>query len=200
MKALTIDGIIKDGIALGIKNLPALLVNTLLWILTFWIPYLNVGTTIGLVGLIAKMGRNEGLSFTEIFNPEYRKNMGEFFLVASFVGLGVTIGYVFLIIPAVVIGIAWSQAVLLVIDKNYEPMAAIKKSNELTYGKKWIIFLAPFIIAVVLVIILAILYTVTHFISGILAGLIGVAGYVFIFAILAGVKAQIYKELTVGVK
>ena len=103
MAELTIDGIVKNSVEKGIRNLVPLLVNVVLWILTFWIPYLNVGTTIALfVGITSKMANDQPISLTEIFNPVYRKRMGEFFLALSFVQMGIWIGIMFLIIPGIV--------------------------------------------------------------------------------------------------
>jgi hypothetical protein len=119
MEGFTIANIIKVGIQRGLKNLVPVLVNTVLWIVTIWIPYLNVGTTIGLwVGVIAKMSRDEEISMTEIFNPAYRKRMGQYFLVWGFMMAGIMMGMIFLYIPGIVIAIAWMLAPLLVIDKE----------------------------------------------------------------------------------
>jgi len=50
--------------------------------------------------------------------------------------VGIGAGCVFFIVPGIVIGIAWSLAVLLVIDKGKNPTGAITLSNNLTYGHK----------------------------------------------------------------
>jgi len=199
MNDLTLEGMFKDGFALGLKNLVAIIVNVILWGLTIWIPYLNVGTTIGLFTLIAKMGRDEGLSFTEIFNPEYRKYMGEFFLVIGFMIMGITAGYLFLIIPGIVIAIAWGQATLLVLDKGFDPIAAIKKSNEITYGKKWIIFLGPLLVMIVSVIVLGIVSSIGSKIHPTIGGLLGLAGVILVIPFYMGINAYIYRELTSGI-
>lgn len=141
MSDFSVLGIIKEGAVRGLKNFVAIVVNVILWALTIWIPYLNVGTTIGLfAGLIIKMKNGESISMTEIFNPAYRKRMGELFLTSSFVGMGAGLGMVFLVVPGVVISLAWSLAGYLVLEKEQDPMEAISKSNSLTYGKKWTIF------------------------------------------------------------
>ena len=44
---LQIKQTIMDGVQYGLKNVASLLLMVVLYILTFWIPYLNVGTTIG---------------------------------------------------------------------------------------------------------------------------------------------------------
>ena len=107
MNTLTVGGILTNSFQRGMKNLIPVLVNTILWILTIWIPYLNVGTTIGLMaGVVAKMSRGETISMTEIFDPVYRKRMGEFFLVTGLIFMGTFAGFMFFIIPGYVISIA----------------------------------------------------------------------------------------------
>ncbi|TFH38713.1 MAG: hypothetical protein E4G96_10095, partial [Chrysiogenales bacterium] len=105
MKGFTVSAIITNGFTRGIQNIVPVLVNTVLWILTLWIPYLNVGTTIGMMaGVIAKMSRGDTISMTEIFDPVYRKRMGEFFIVIGLMLMGLIAGFMFFIIPAYVIG------------------------------------------------------------------------------------------------
>ena len=152
MNQLTVSGIITNAIQIGIKNVASIIGAVILWILTIWIPYLNVGTTIAMVGLVVAISKGGVISPTEIFNAKYRKNMGEFFLLMIFLMMGVYGGMIFLIIPGIVIGIAWGQAVYLLIDKDLNPTEALAVSNKITYGKKWTIFLGNFILAVVMMI------------------------------------------------
>lgn len=140
MQQLTIGGTMRNGLAIGLRNALSLVGAIILWILTIWIPYLNVGTTIGLVGIVAKMGRGNVISPTDIFDKAYRKQMGEYFLVSVFVWAGVSIGSLFLLVPGITIGLAWSLAPLLVLDKGRNPMSALQESNDLTFGKKATIF------------------------------------------------------------
>ena len=51
-RKITVAGVISEGIGLGIKNAISMLGATILWLLTIWIPYLNVGTTIAMTGLL----------------------------------------------------------------------------------------------------------------------------------------------------
>lgn len=147
-KELTIGGIFREGIPLGIKNAVSIVGAYILWLLTFWIPYLNVGTTIGLVGIIAAISKGDIVSSTDIFNPKYRKYMGEFFLVTIFLSVGCTIGLTFMVIPGIVIAIAWGQAVLLVLDKGINPIKALTVSNDITYGKKATIFFGALLVGI----------------------------------------------------
>jgi hypothetical protein len=195
---------IKEGIAIGAKNLGPILVNVLLWVVTLWIPYLNVGTTIGLmVGIVTKAGKGEPIDMTDIFDPKYRKYRGEFFLSSGLVGLGVGAGAVFGIIPGIVISLAWSLTLLLVIDKGKNPTEAITLSNQCTYGYKrrmvgiyMLTGLAFFLVSLILMSI------------GGASRNLGVIGFmtfitvlVWIFAIFVfiGIQASVYKQLAADV-
>lgn len=159
---MTINTIFKGGFSLGFKNLLPLVGVLILYVLTCWIPYLNVGTTIALVGLPAAMSRGEAISPTEIFDAKYRKNMGNFFLLSVFYFFGIVIGILFGIIPGIVLSYSWFIAFLLLVDKEMNPMQALAESNRRTYGHKLTIFLS--------MLILGILYWVLSFISGMITG------------------------------
>ena len=63
MSDLNVSGIINSGFTKGIKSALPIGINAVLWALTIWIPYINVGTTIGLfAGLAAKASRDEPIS------------------------------------------------------------------------------------------------------------------------------------------
>jgi len=183
---------LREGFDLTIKNIVPVLVNLLLWIITIWIPYLNVGTTIGLFsGIVIKLSRGETIAFTEIFEPKYRKFMGEYFLTAGLLFLGVFIGVCFFIIPGIIISIAWTFALVLVIDKEINPTEAIAMSNKITYGYKGRIFLINFIISVIFFVVQTIL---GKFDNGFAVFLIII---VFIFQVLVtlGIQASMYRRL-----
>ena len=200
---LKIGDIITNGFQIGLKYFLPLLVNYVLWIITIWIPYLNVGTTIGIVAIAAKISKGQPISMTEIFNPAYRKEMGNFFLACAFVGMGVGIGFIFLFIPGFVIAIAWSLAILLVVDKGMEPMAAIKKSNEVTYGKKWTIFFGQFFLGLILAVAAGIAGWILSLLFGFLPGVINsilmtivsIGIMALIGSIMTGAAAYIYGNL-----
>ena len=201
VKKLAIDFTIREGITIGIKNIGPILVNVILWILTVWIPYLNVGTTIGLsVGIIAMASRGEAISMTEIFNPKYRKYMGEFFLTSGLISIGVSIGILLFIIPGIIIGLAWSLAIMLVIDKEKNPMESISLSNKLTYGYKWRmvgIYIIPCVVFTVAQIILMSIGNAAR-ISGFTGFLIFLTMLFEIFVFI-GLQASVYRQLTEGV-
>ncbi len=193
MNTLTVGDIITNAIQIGLKNMVNLVGAVILWLVTIWIPYLNVGTTIGIYNLVLAMSRDEPFTPTDIFDPKYRKYMGEFFLLMGFMGFGVLIGLYFFIIPGLVISIAWGLAIYIMFDKGVSPLEAIKLSNEITYGEKWTIFLGTFALVIVLEVALFILLWIF---SGILAGLVGLVGLVAITSIVLGAYAYIYRILS----
>ncbi len=198
---LSVMGIVQNSIAIGTKNAASVFGAVLLWILTIWIPYLNVGTTIGLIGMIAAMSRGQVVSPTEIFNPKYRQHMGEFFLLTAFEYFGTVAGMMFMVIPGIVISIAWGQAKLLLIDEKVSsPTEALTKSNQLTHGKKWTIFGGTLLLIVGSMLVLFILSFVLGKISPILGLVAYLIGFVFMFGLMFGASAYVYGELTKDMK
>ena len=150
---MTIFNVLKGGISIGLKNFLSLVVACILYLLTIWIPYYNVGTSIAMVTLPAALSRGEVISPTEIFNPKYRKNMGNFFLLIVLITLGISIGYVFIIIPGIILTYSWLLAILLLVDKGLNPMQALNESNSRTYGHKLTIFFS-FLGALLIIVLL----------------------------------------------
>ena len=114
---LQIKQTIMDGVQYGIKNVASLLLMVVLYIVTVWIPYLNVGTTIGFYKTIIKIGRGEIINPTAIFDKEnFSINLGEFFLLMGFISIGVSAAAMFMFIPGIVMSIAWSMAMFFFIS------------------------------------------------------------------------------------
>lgn len=201
-KKLNIIATIKDGIAIGLVNFLSLILVTVLYLLTIWIPYLNVGTTIAMSSLPAEMAKGKAINPLFIFEAKYRKNMGEFFILMALMSGAISVGFLFGGIPGLVISIAWNFASVLFVDKDMSALDALRESNRLTYGNKWRIFGSEFLAGLAIVIVVAII-----------AGLFGIGNigwletigaiiYVIliIFAVpaLYGIEASIYRQLTTG--
>ncbi len=202
MKKLNIIPTIKDGIGLALVNYLSLVLTVVLYVLTIWIPYLNVGTTIALASLPAEMAKGTVVKPTFIFDSKYRKNMGEFFILVALQVGAILIGFLFGIIPGIVLGVAWTFAVVLFVDKNMSAIEALRASNDMTYGNKWRIFGALMLVALCI-----------GFLNGIIQALFGIgdiswlktigAFIVLIIEVFAepailGVQASIYKQLSTG--
>ena len=154
---------IRDGVQYGLKNFFPLFLMVILYILTFWIPYLNVGTTIGFYKAIIGIGRGEIIDPVSIFDKDNFKNLGGFFLLLGLVSIGVTAAAAFMLIPAIVIGIAWSFAIYFLIDKKISPIKALGLSYDSTYGNKWRIFFVGLICGICVCIICLILGLIPKF-------------------------------------
>ncbi|HPW67211.1 MAG TPA: hypothetical protein PLS84_09070 [Salinivirgaceae bacterium] len=145
---LSFGGIILQGIKLGIFNILSILVAIILWALTIWIPYLNVGTTIGLISMPIGMSKGNIMSPTEIFKRKYRQYMGEFFILTGLKAQGLLPALLFLVIPYIILNLAWSQATYLLLDKGVNPAEALTLSNKMTDGHKAKIFFAKLILTI----------------------------------------------------
>ena len=168
IKKLDFGGTLKEGFDLGIKNILPLFVNTLLFGLTCWIPYFGLGVMIGFIGLVPKVSHGEQISYTEVFDPKYRKAIGEFFLTLGMMGMAIVAS----LFGALAVSYAFSQALYLLVDKGKNTSEAISLSNKCTYGNKLMMFGIQFVIGLI--------------------GWIPVLGP----AVTTGVNASIYRQLT----
>ena len=141
---------IKDGVRYGLKNFFPLLLMVILYVVTVWIPYLNVGTTIGLYKAVIRIGRGETIDPTAIFAKENFKDLSGFFLLLGLLYMGITVACFFLFIPGIVMGIAWGFAIYFFLDKKVSPLKALRLSYDTTFGNKWRIFFLGFICALVI--------------------------------------------------
>lgn len=181
---------LKTSIAWGLKNLPSIIGAVVLWGLTCWIPYLNIGTTIALITIPLEISKGKIISPTFIFDSKYRRYMGEFFLLNGLRFQGVAIGFAMFFIPGIVINLAWSMSNLLLIDKEMNPMEALAKSNKATDGNKASMFLASLVIGVIIMIFLWI-FGYLGIVGSILSFLLIIAASPIFFSL----KAYFYKTL-----
>ena len=77
IKKLNIMATLKDGVAIALVNYLSLVATAALYVLTIWIPYLNVGTTIAMSSLPAEMAKGNILNPLFIFKGEYRFFIGD---------------------------------------------------------------------------------------------------------------------------
>lgn len=193
---LSIPDIIQNGIQIGIKYVVPIIVNAILSLISIWIPYLNGGILIAWMSFPIKMSRGESIEMTEVWKPEYRKNMGDVFiafglLIAALLGSYVVIGM------GVVLMMGWYIAMQLVIDKGMTGPEAFKKSWEATNGNKMTIFLAQLVFIVGFFIVAAILSAIGGLatILGYLTGLLTLGLMLALYPILHGMHAYIYQKL-----
>ena len=77
-----------------------------------------------------------------IFDAKYRKYMGDFLITTGLMIIPVFIASLFMIVPGIVLSIAWSLAYFFLFEKKKNPMQAISAS-------KWTMFfvLLAFVVA-----------------------------------------------------
>jgi hypothetical protein len=195
---LDVGQALKGCFDIGLKNVFPIIGSAILWVLTVWIPYLNIGTTIALFTVLpVKLAKGESFSPTEIFDAKYRENMTNFFLILGLVNAAIGFGLLLFIFPAIVLHLAWLLAPVLVINFGSKPIDAMNESYKATYGSKWAIFFSYLLLGIIIVIVAAIItliVKVTSFLSYILYIALSLASIGLYF----GLMAQIIKTLLLG--
>ena len=144
---------ITEAIQLGIKNVAPLILTVILYVITVWIPYLNVGTTIGLYRIIINMTKGKVINPLSIFDKDNFKNLGNFFLFLGLLSMGISAAALFMFVPAIIMSIAWGFAIYFLIDKKMTPVKAMALSDKVTDGEKWNIFFIYLVFGLVMSII-----------------------------------------------
>lgn len=178
---------IKDGVQYGLKNFFPLLLMVILYAVTVWIPYINIGTTIGLYKAVIGIGRGETIDPTAIFAKDNFKNLSGFFLLLGLLYMGITVACFFMLIPGLVMSIAWGFAVYFFLDKKVSPLKSLQLSYDSTFGNKWRIFLVGLLCGLLICVICGILTAIPK------VGMVlcGVAAILFC-AIMVAVEGVMY--------
>lgn len=137
MQKLNFTQSVRDSRSIYGRNVTAILAALLLWLSTLWIPGINIGTTIALLLLPARLAEGTRIHPFEIFRAEYRSRMSDCFLMAGMMAVPIVLALTFVFFPGVVLLLAWSQAFSYLILRNKEPIEAIRASNRATCGSKW---------------------------------------------------------------
>ena len=192
-KKITLAKVLTEGFSIGIKNFVSLFVATLLWIVTIWIPFINVGTTIAIKSVPIELSKGKVISPLFIFDKKYRQYMGEFFNLIGLMMLSLIPAVLFIIVPGIIINISWSLAIYIMLDKEVSPSDALIMSNKATYGYKWIIFGVSVVLGVCFFVVNLILGLIPlGFLSAILSLLLTCVYQV----VNLGCEAVIYRDLT----
>lgn len=197
MNKLPFKETLVEACQIGIKNLLSLVLVTILYVITIWIPYLNIGTTIAMQTIPAMLAKGQVIDPLFIFDGKYRKNMGEFFILIGLELMALIPAFLLLFAPGIVLSIAWSLAILLFVDKDMKALDALRKSNELTYGYKWRIFWLIFVMSLCLQVVSGIFAGIFGALDldGVAACISGILGLLFVpFGL--GLDAVIYRNLT----
>src|SRR5690606_5613710 len=127
------------------------------------------------------------------------------FLLMGLMLLGLILVLPFMVIPFIILSLSWSQAVLILLDKNYNITGCLSQSNKITYGYKCSLFFLNILVSLFLVLgyLLVILIGLgVGFLAG--GGIITIViTYLFLLitvliwiAFSLGVQGTVYKELS----
>lgn len=196
MRKISLLPVLTEGFQICLKNFLPIFLAYILWIVTIWIPYLNVGTTIAILSLPVELSKgNSMVSPLFIFDGKYRRYMGEFFALVGLMSISLIPAFLFGIIPGIIISISWTLAIYILIDKGIAPGEALVKSNNATYGYKWTLFGLTLVVGVINIIV--------AFIAGAIFGGLGLFGALLIWIVMAVVmvfstacNAVVYRDLT----
>lgn len=146
MKKLDFAETLKDSIEIGVKNAPSIVVAVILWLVTIWIPYINIGTTIAIKLLPVELAKGNVINPLSIFDSKYRRYMGEFLITWGLMLIPIYIATLFLVVPGIVLSLSWTLSFYFLLDKGKNPIEAIKA----TYGSKWTMFFVILVFSIIM--------------------------------------------------
>jgi hypothetical protein len=185
---LNIQQTLTEGVSLGLKNIVNLLLMSLLYIITIWIPYLNVGTTIGFYKAIVALSKGEAIDPTSIFSRDNYKSLGDFFLLLGLQTAGIGAAAMFFFVPAMVVSLAWQFSMYFFLDKKTSPLKSLGLSYDATCGEKWRLFFVYLALGVCICIVTGVLALIPK-VGPVLCFLAIIAA----FPAMMGVEATLYK-------
>lgn len=191
MEKLNIIETLKEGVNCAVKNIVSLLVAVVLYVLTVWIPYLNVGTTVGLVKFVIAMSRGEAVDPLILFKKENFDNIGNLFLFLGLEAMGLAAAAFFMLVPAIVLGIAWSFALYFLVDRNMRPVEALDLSFKVTNGEKWRIFATELLLVIAISIFCGLLGAIPK-----VGGFLSAVASIFSIAVCIAVESVMFKHFS----
>ena len=196
MKKLDFAETFKDAITIGVKNAPSVIAAVALFLVTIWIPYINIGTFIAITLLPTQLAKGEVINPLGIFDSKYRRYMGEFLITMGLMVIPIYIAFIFMIIPGIVLSLAWSLAYYFLIEKGKNPIEALKASNDATYGSKWTMFAVALVFGIAAAIVMLIFSAICGMINvGFITFVVMFALVVIVMSIGMAISASFWKQL-----
>ena len=133
-KRVDIAAAAADTFAIATRHAPSIIAAVILFLLTLWVPYVNLGTLIALTLLPVRLARDERIEALSIFRSEYRRRMGDFLLTAALKLAALTLGTALLVIPGIVLALAWKPAYWCLAEHDKSPLEAIRAAEAATFA------------------------------------------------------------------
>jgi len=195
-KRLDFAETVKDALTIGVKNAPSLIAAVALWLVTIWIPYLNVGTTIAITLLPAELAKGNIINPLGIFDSKYRRYMGEYFITFCLQMIGIYAAMLFLFIPGIVLALSWTLSFYYLLEKGKNPIESLRASNDAMYGSKLIAFLINLVFCIAALIVLFVLSAICGAINvGFITFIVMLAFVVLVASISMAINASIWRQL-----
>ena len=196
MKKLDFAETFKDAITIGVKNAPSVIAAVALFLVTIWIPYINIGTFIAITLLPTQLAKGEVINPLGIFDSKYRRYMGEFLITMGLMVIPTYIAFLFMFIPGIVLSLAWSLAYYFLIEKGKNPIEALRASNDATYGSKWTMFAVALVFGIAAAIVMLIFSAICGMINvGFITFIVMFALVVIVMSIGMAISASYWKQL-----
>ena len=196
MKKLDFAETFKDAITIGVKNAPSVIAAVALFLVTIWIPYINIGTFIAITLLPTQLAKGEVINPLGIFDSKYRRYMGEFLITMGLMVIPTYIAFIFMFIPGIVLSLAWSLAYYFLIEKGKNPSEALRASNDATYGGKWTMFAVALVFGIAASIVMLIFFSICGMINvGFITFVVMFALVVIVMSIGMAISASFWKQL-----
>ena len=196
MKKLDFAETFKDAITIGVKNAPSVIAAVALFLVTIWIPYINIGTFIAITLLPTQLAKGEVINPLGIFDSKYRRYMGEFLITMGLMVIPTYIAFLFMFIPGIVLSLAWSLAYYFLIEKGKNPIEALRASNDATYGSKWTMFAVALVFGIAASIVMLIFFSICGMINvGFITFVVMFALVVIVMSIGMAISAEYWKQL-----
>lgn len=194
---LSFSQTMREAFSSGLQNALSMCGIFFLALLTCWIPYFGLGVIIALADLPAKYASGQTVSPLYIFESKYRRYMGNYLFTQIFVGLGVLVGTAFMVIPGLVMSLAWSLSYLNVLEKDMNPLAAIQASNKSTYGSKWTMVGVSVVLGVIysVFVLLVALLAMAGEAGAIIGGILLLIGSIIFLSMVVAMQGSIWKQL-----
>lgn len=126
-----------------------------------WLLGMVVG--IGLIKIVLKIYDSKPAAIVDFFSLTWEQFLD--YLVASLLLFLITLGgFILLIVPGVIFSLKFQFAPFLVIDKKISPLAAIKKSGDMTKGYLWALF-GLWLMSILIIIAGAVVFGVGLFVA-----------------------------------
>lgn len=120
----------------------------LLFLISIFIFAFNAFIAIGFIQIFLRISRGQQAEYNDIFGGA--KYFWRFVGGSILYGLIVLGGYLLLIIPGIIWQYKYSMFSYLIVDKDMQPMDAIKESGKIMYGFKWKLFVLQLLMVLVI--------------------------------------------------